>query len=140
MPSFTKRKGMLSASTRSSARRARRSVRSIVESELCFEDEPIRLCPRVGEREEVEVGVVLGVADTQEVSDRPAEHGAAYDIGRPVLVLDEPRSADQTRHAVGYDSRAKPEAVLDDCGDGKRLRGVARGERIAVAPATEPLA
>src|SRR2546426_5026107 len=141
MPSFAKRKGMLSASrTRSSARRARRLDRSIVESELCFEDEPIRLCPRVGEREEVEVGVVLGVADTQKVSDRPAEHGAAYDIGRPVLVLDEPRSADQTRHAVGYDPWAKPEAVLDDRGDGKRLRGVARRERIVVAPSLEPLA
>src|SRR5256712_6361311 len=129
-----------SHTARNSLGRARRLVRSIGESELCFEDEPIRLCPRIGEREEVEVGVVLGVADAQEVSDRPAEHGAAYDIGRPVLVLDEPRSADQTRHAIGYDPWAKPEAVLDDRGDGERLRGVARWERIVVTPAAEPLA
>src|SRR5881397_437077 len=69
-------------------------------SELCLHDEPVRLGPHVGEREEVEVGVALSVADTQEVSDRPAEDGAARDVGGPVFVLDESRGADHPRHPI----------------------------------------
>ena len=68
-----------------------------VGSELCLHDEPVRLGPHVGEREEVEVRVPLSVADTQEVSDRPAEDGAARDVGGPVFVLDESRGAARTR-------------------------------------------